>query len=196
MISEFFTPQVIVGLASATAAIGIIFLTIYYQKRNLEFKALLHIHEILTDPENREERETLYNAWEDAVVENKKFKNLDDIYQRKFFRDAAERVMNDWDEIGLIIYKKLNLKNLEQKQKPKGYIDKDIILTAYSGAIMNSWAILNHYIKNERQSRETPYLKIYFLQLYRDAKKFMDRDCLPVPKFYRLAMEKNLLVLE
>ena len=86
--------------------------------------------------------------------------------------------------------------NLDQKQKVSGYIDKKIIFTGYSGAIMNSWAILNHYIKKEREDRETPFLKLYFLQLYRDAKEFMECNSLPVPKFEKLAREKNLIVLE
>jgi len=195
-IIEFFTPQLIIGLASVGTAIIIVMITIIFQKRNLEFKALLQIHEILTHPDNRKAREIVYNAWENSIKNQDYLQSLEVLYEQKFFRDQAQRVMDDWDEIGIIIYKKLNLKNIDQKQKARGYIDKKIILTNYSGAIMNSWAILNHYIKKEREKRETPFLKIYFLQLYRDAKEFMERDSLPVPKFERLAREKNLIVLE
>jgi len=156
-----------VAVFSVITAFTIGIITWFYQRKNLEFNALLHIHELLNSEENRIARRYVIQRWENYIPE--------EIINEPKFQDLGKKVMNDWDEIGILIYRKIDLKT----KKPSifgGYVPKDVFLNGYSGSVVNSWIVLNDLRKKLSDEWGATHFKIYFEKLYEDALKFREKN--------------------
>ncbi|QUC65323.1 hypothetical protein NsoK4_03500 [Nitrosopumilus sp. K4] len=158
--------ETIVGIASAIIAITVGGITWHYQRKNLEFNALLHLHELLNSKDNRSYRKYVIERWSNYIPEK--------IIHEEEFREKGEKIMNDWDEIGILIYRKLDLKT-KKPARFGGYIPKDVFFTAYAGAVVNSWIVLEELKNQLSKERDATIFKLYFQKLYEDAMEFREK---------------------
>lgn len=159
--------ETIVAIAAVITALIVAVITWHYQRKNLEFNALLHIHELLNSDDNRIARRKVIERWNNYIPEK--------IITEPEFQDLGKKVMNDWDEIGILIYRKIDLKT-KQPSRFGGYVPKDVFLTGYSGAVVNSWIVLNDLRIKLSAEWGSTHFKIYFEKLYEDAIEFRKKN--------------------
>lgn len=159
--------ETIVAIVAVITALIVGVITWHYQRKNLEFNALLHIHELLNSDDNRMARRKVFERWNNYIPEK--------IINESEFQDLGKKVMNDWDEIGILIYRKIDLKT-KQPSRFGGYVPKDVFLTGYSGAVVNSWIVLNDLRIKLSDEWGSTHFKIYFEKLYDDAIEFREKN--------------------
>jgi len=179
-----FNPALVVGIVSVSVAVIIVIFTVYYERQNLQFNVLLRFNQLLSNTENRAARKYVYNRWEDEFL-----KNNDGLFKDLQFIQNAEIIATTFDEVGVFIYKKINLKTKEKPFRFRGFINKDFFFSVYSGAVVNSWNTLEEFITRERTERETKYYMRYFEKLYDDAIEFREKNGLGKTKFQKLNEE-------
>jgi len=175
----------VVGIVSVSVAVVIVIFTVYYERQNLQFNVLLRFNQLLSNVENRDARRYVYNRWEDEFL---KLSN-DGMFKDSEFIKKAEIIASTFDEVGVFIYKKINLKTKEKSFRFRGFINKDFFLTTYSGAVVNSWNTLEEFITRQRIERKAKYYMRYFEKLYDDAIKFREKNELGKTKLQKLNEE-------
>ena len=190
ILTEIQLPEIIIGVVSVGVGIAVVLVTIHFHQKNLTFNAILRVYELLNNQENRKAREYIYRRWENEYLPKKNVSlfNVDE------FKEKALKVATDFDEIGVLIYKKIDLKTLKTTaSRYDGFLPRGVFLTAYSGAVVNSWVTLRDFLKKEAKERETKYFKRYFKRLYTDALVFRKKNELGKTRIQKLA-KKNKIV--
>jgi len=138
----------------------------------------------LSDKEHRNARKYVYDVWENSYFP----KYNEEAFNESGYQVIAETAAIGFDEIAVLIYKKLDFKKLEPTSMVGGYLPKDEFFAAYSGAVINSWIALKTFIMKRRHNNVQYYMK-YFEKLYLDAVKFHKDNDIGETKFQRLRFQ-------
>ena len=181
---DFGTIELIISIISIMIAIAVITITRHYERKNLVFNSIMHVFNRLGHEENVKSRGEVYRLWKENMNNVEKLKLL---YQNSEFIKHAERVMRDFDELGILVYKKINLENKKVEGYFQGFLPKEVFFNAYAGAIINSWVTLEDFINGIKIEREEPRFKRYFEKLYDDAKEYRIKVGYGETKYQKLA---------
>jgi hypothetical protein len=103
--SGFDTSDILEGILIITdiagvAIVGLVIVTVYYQKRERKFDGMMEVFKLLNGNEQRESRLKLFEAYHMYM----KTKDLG-IFQTEIYREYVERTIHDMDEIGSLVKK-------------------------------------------------------------------------------------------
>jgi hypothetical protein len=101
--SGFDTSDILEGILiiadiAGVAIVGLVIVTVYYQKRERKFDGMMEVFKLLDGNEQRESRLKPFEAYHMY----KKTKDLG-IFQTEIYREYVERTIHDMDEIGSFV---------------------------------------------------------------------------------------------
>jgi hypothetical protein len=102
-ITGFLAPGILEGILTiadiaGAAIVGLVIVTVYYQKRGRKFAGLIEVFKLINGKEQRESRLKLYEAYH-------MYKKTNDLghFQSEIYREHVERTIHDMDEIGSLV---------------------------------------------------------------------------------------------
>jgi hypothetical protein len=155
--SGFDTSDILEGILiiadiAGVAIVGLVIVTVYYQKRERKFDGMMEVFKLLNGNEQRESRLKLFEAYHMY----KKTKDLG-IFQTEIYREYVERTIHDMDEIG-------------------SFIKNGLVSKAYSLMFWNTtvrcWNASKEFIGYRRSSRQFPHYMINFETLAKEVELY------------------------
>jgi hypothetical protein len=138
---------------AGVAIVGLVIVTVYYQKRERKFDGMMEVFKLLNGTEQRESRLKLFEAYH--MYE--KTKDLG-IFQTEIYRKYVERTIHDMDEIGSLVR--------------NGLVSKGLFLDVYWNITVRCWNASKEFIGNRRSSRQFPHYMINFETLAKEAELY------------------------
>jgi hypothetical protein len=155
--SGFDTSDILEGILiiadiAGVAIVGLVIVTVYYQKRERKFDGMMEVFKLLDGNEQRESRLKPFEAYHMY----KKTKDLG-IFQTEIYREYVERTIHDMDEIG-------------------SFIKNGLVSKAYSLMFWNTtvrcWNASKEFIGYRRSSRQFPHYMINFETLAKEVELY------------------------
>jgi hypothetical protein len=135
------------------AIVGLVIVTVYYQKRERKFDGMMEVFKLLNGTEQRESRSKLFEAYHMY----KKTKDLG-IFQTEIYRKYVERTIHDMDEIGSLVR--------------NGLVSKGLFFDVYWNITVRCWNASKEFIGYRRSSRQFPHYMLNFETLAREAELY------------------------
>jgi hypothetical protein len=156
--SGFDTSDILEGILIITdiagvAIVGLVIVTVYYQKRERKFDGMMEVFKLLNGNEQRESRLKLFEAYHMY----KKTKELG-IFQTEIYREYVERTIHDMDEIGSFV------KN--------GLVSKGLFFDVFWNTTVRCWNASKKFIGYRRSSRQFPHYMINFETLAKEVELY------------------------
>lgn len=154
----FDTSDILEGILIITdiagvAIVGLVIVTVYYQKRERKFDGMMEVFKLLNGTEQRESRIKLFEAYHMY----KKTKDLG-IFQTEIYRTYVERTIHDMDEIGSLVR--------------NGLVSKGLFLDVFWNITVRCWNASKEFIGYRRSSRQFPHYMINFETLAKEAELY------------------------
>jgi hypothetical protein len=154
----FDTSDILEGILIITdiagvAIVGLVIVTVYYQKRERKFDGMMEVFKLLNGKEQRESRLKLYEAYHTY----KKTSDLG-VFQSEIYREYVERTINDMDEIGSLVR--------------NGLVSKGLFFDVFWNTTIRCWNASKEFIGYRRSSRQFPHYMINFETLAKEAELY------------------------
>jgi hypothetical protein len=154
----FDTSDILEGILIITdiagvAIVGLVIVTVYYQKRERKFDGMMEVFKLLNGTEQRESRIKLFEAYHMY----KKTKDLG-IFQTEIYREYVERTIDDMDEIGSLVR--------------NGLVSKGLFFDVFWNTTIRCWNASKEFIGYRRSSRQFPHYMINFETLAKEAELY------------------------
>jgi hypothetical protein len=154
----FDTSDILEGILIITdiagvAIVGLVIVTVYYQKRERKFDGMMEVFKLLNGTEQRESRIKLFEAYHMY----KKTKDLG-IFQTEIYRTYVERTIHDMDEIGSLVR--------------NGLVSKGLFFDVFWNTTIRCWNASKEFIGYRRSSRQFPHYMINFETLAKEAELY------------------------
>lgn len=154
----FDTSDILEGILIITdiagvAIVGLVIVTVYYQKRERKFDGMMEVFKLLNGKEQRESRLKLFEAFH-------MYKKTNDLglYQSELYREYVERTIDDMDEIGSLVR--------------NGLVSKDLFLDVFWNTTIRCWNASREFVDYRRSSRHFPHYMINFETLAKEAELY------------------------
>lgn len=154
----FDTSDILEGILIITdiagvAIVGLVIVTVYYQKRERKFDGMMEVFKLLNGKEQRESRLRLFEAYH-------MYKKTNDLglYQSELYREYVERTIDDMDEIGSLVR--------------NGLVSKDLFLDVFWNTTIRCWNASREFVDYRRSSRHFPHYMINFETLAKEAELY------------------------
>jgi hypothetical protein len=151
--SDILEGILIIADIGGVAIVGLVIVTVYYQKRERKFDGMMEIFKLLNGKEQRESRLKLFEAYHMY----KKTKDLG-IFQTEIYREYVERTIHDMDEIGSLVR--------------NGLVSKDLFFDVFWNTTIRCWNASKEFIGYRRSSRHFPHYMINFETLAKEAELY------------------------
>jgi hypothetical protein len=138
---------------AGVAIVGLVIVTVYYQKRERKFDGMMEVFKLLNGTEQRESRLKLFEAYH--MYE--KTKDLG-IFQTEIYRKYVERTIHDMDEIGSLVR--------------NGLVSKDLFFDVFWNTTIRCWNASKEFVDYRRSSRHFPHYMINFETLAKEAESY------------------------
>jgi hypothetical protein len=138
---------------AGVAIVGLVIVTVYYQKRERKFDGMMEVFKLLNGPEQRESRLKLFEAYHMY----KKTKDLG-IFQTDINRTYVERTIHDMDEIGSLVR--------------NGLVSKGLFFDVFWNITVRCWNASKEFIGYRRSTRQFPHYMINFETLAKEAELY------------------------
>jgi hypothetical protein len=154
----FDTSDILEGILIITdiagvAIVGLVIVTVYYQKRERKFDGMMEVFKLLNGTEQRESRLKLFEAYHMY----KKTKDLG-IFQTEIYREYVERTIHDMDEIGSLVR--------------NGLVSKGLFFDVFWNITVRCWNASKEFIGYRRSSRQFPHYMLNFETLAKEAESY------------------------
>jgi len=165
--------SIIIGIISGIAgSIIVASVLAYYNKRSLQSNTFTTIFKMLTEKDHWEARRNVLKSYKEFIKKEEPDLSL-------FDENDMRLVRSDFDEIGMMIYKKILKEQIGDKGLDKdtigfskGFISIELFLEGFSGSVINSWYALEYVIKFQREHFTSERYMLFFEQLFEDAKGY------------------------
>lgn len=138
---------------AGVAIVGLVIVTVYYQKRERKFDGMMEVFKLLNGTEQRESRLKLFEAYHMY----KKTKDLG-IFQTDINRTYVERTIHDMDEIGSLVR--------------NGLVSKGLFFDVFWNITVRCWNASKEFIGYRRSTRQFPHYMINFETLAKEAELY------------------------
>jgi hypothetical protein len=138
---------------AGAAIVGLVIVTVYYQKRERKFDGMMEVFKLLNGTEQREARLKLFEAYHMY----KKTKDLG-IFQTDIYREYVERTIHDMDEIGSLVR--------------NGLVSKGLFFDVFWNITVRCWNASKEFIGYRRSTRQFPHYMINFETLAKEAELY------------------------
>jgi hypothetical protein len=138
---------------AGVAIVGLVIVTVYYQKRERKFDGMMEVFKLLNGTEQRESRLKLFEAYHMY----KKTKDLG-IFQTEIYREYVERTIHDMDEIGSLVR--------------SGLVSKGLFFDVFWNITIRCWNASKEFIGYRRSSRQFPHYMLNFETLAKEAELY------------------------
>jgi hypothetical protein len=138
---------------AGVAIVGLVIVTVYYQKRERKFDGMMEVFKLLNGTEQRESRLKLFEAYHMY----KKTKDLG-IFQTEIYRIYVERTIHDMDEIGSLVR--------------NGLVSKGLFFDVFWNITVRCWNASKEFIGYRRSTRQFPHYMINFETLAKEAELY------------------------
>jgi hypothetical protein len=138
---------------AGVAIVGLVIVTVYYQKRERKFDGMMEVFKLLNGTEQRESRLKLFEAYHMY----KKTKDLG-IFQTEIYRTYVERTIHDMDEIGSLVR--------------NGLVSKGLFFDVFWNITVRCWNASKEIVGYRRSSRQFPHYMINFETLAKEAELY------------------------
>jgi hypothetical protein len=138
---------------AGVAIVGLVIVTVYYQKRERKFDGMMEVFKLLNGKEQRESRLKLYEAYH-------MYKKTSDlgIFQNETYREYVERTIDDMDEIGSLVR--------------NGLVSEGLFFDVFWNTTIRCWNASKEFIGYRRSSRQFPHYMINFETLAKEAELY------------------------
>jgi hypothetical protein len=138
---------------AGVAIVGLVIVTVYYQKRERKFDGMMEVFKLLNGTEQRESRLKLFEAYH-------MYKKTNDlgIFQTEIYREYVERTIHDMDEIGSLVR--------------NGLVSKGLFFDVFWNITVRCWNASKEFIGYRRSSRQFPHYMINFETLAKEAELY------------------------
>jgi hypothetical protein len=138
---------------AGVAIVGLVIVTVYYQKRERKFDGMMEVFKLLNGTEQRESRLKLFEAYH-------MYKKTNDlgIFQTEIYRRYVERTIHDMDEIGSLVR--------------NGLVSKDLFFDVFWNTTIRCWNDSKEFVDYRRSSRQFPHYMINFETLAKEAELY------------------------
>jgi hypothetical protein len=154
----FDTSDILEGILIITdiagvAIVGLVIVTVYYQKRERKFDGMMEVFKLLNGKEQRESRLKLYEAYH-------MYKKTSDlgVFQCETYREYVERTIDDMDEIGSLVR--------------NGLVSEGLFFDVFWNTTIRCWNASKEFIGYRRSSRQFPHYMINFETLAKEAELY------------------------
>ncbi|MGA8106269.1 MAG: hypothetical protein WB815_06400 [Nitrososphaeraceae archaeon] len=154
----FDTSDILEGILIITdiagvAIVGLVIVTVYYQKRERKFDGMMEVFKLLNGKEQRESRLKLFEAYH-------MYKKTSDlgVFQTEIYRENVERTIDDMDEIGSLVR--------------NGLVSKGLFFDVFWNTTIRCWNASKEFIGYRRSSRQFPHYMINFETLAKEAELY------------------------
>jgi len=154
--SDILEGILIIADIGGVAIVGLVIVTVYYQKRERNFDGIMEVFKLLNGTEQRESRLKLFEAYHMY----KKTKDLG-IFQNEIYRTYVERTIHDMDEIGSLVR--------------NGLVSKGLFLDVFWNITVRCWNASKEFIGYRRSSRQFPHYMINFETLAKEAELYGEK---------------------
>ena len=151
--SDILEGIIIIADIAGVAIVGLVIVTVYYQKRERKFVGMVEVFKLLNGKEQRESRLKLFEAYHMY----KKTKDLG-ILQTEIYREDVERTIHDMDEIGSLVR--------------NGLVSKGLFFDVFWNITVRCWNASKEFIGYRRSSRQFPHYMINFEPLAKEAELY------------------------
>jgi hypothetical protein len=151
--SDILEGILIIADIAGVAIVGLVIVTVYYQKRERKFDGMMEVFKLLNGTEQRESRLKLFEAYHMY----KKTKDLG-IFQTEIYRGYVERTIHDMDEIGSLVR--------------NGLVSKGLFFDVFWNITARCWNASKEFIGFRRSSRQFPHYMINFETLAKEAELY------------------------
>jgi hypothetical protein len=151
--SDILEGILIIADIGGVAIVGLVIVTVYYQKRERKFDGMMEVFKLLNGTEQRESRLKLFEAYHMY----KKTKDLG-IFQTEIYRTYVERTIHDMDEIGSFVR--------------NGLVSKGLFFDVFWNITVRCWNASKEFIGYSRSSRQFPHYMINFETLAKEAELY------------------------
>lgn len=165
----------IVGIAIISGIAGALIVSAtnaHYQRNNLQVNTFTTIFKMLSDKEHWTARRNVLKSYQEFIKNETPDLSL-------FNEEDMRIVRSDFDQIGVMIYKKITKEQVGDKHLDensigfsKGFIPKNLFFEEFSGSVVNSWHALEYIIKFQRHHTYSERFMLFFEQLFEDAKDY------------------------
>jgi hypothetical protein len=151
--SDILEGILIIADIAGVAIVGLVIVTVYYQKRERKFDGMMEVFKLLNGTEQRESRLKLFEAYHMY----KKTKDLG-IFQTEIYREYVERTIHDMDEIGSLVR--------------SGLVSKGLFFDVFWNITIRCWNASKEFIGYRRSSRQFPHYMLNFETLAKEAELY------------------------
>ena len=151
--SDILEGILIIADIAGVAIVGLVIVTVYYQKRERKFDGMMEVFKLLNGTEQRESRLKLFEAYHMY----KKTKDLG-IFQTEIYRRYVERTIHDMDEIGSLVR--------------NGLVSKGLFFDVFWNITVRCWNASKEFIGCRRSTRQFPHYMINFETLAKEAELY------------------------